>query len=144
MVISLSFQKIGGLADEIVKFISLFFSNSFESIKIFLDLFQDNPNFIVQKEIGLSSWFGFSLVVKPEAKITRKKLIKLLKKSGVEFRPIVAGNFTQNEVIKYLDYDIPYKLENAKQINDNGLFIGNNHISLTSQIKYLHNVISSI
>lgn len=112
--------------------------------KIFLDLFHDNPNLIVQKEIGLSSWFGFSLVVKPEAKITRKKLIKLLKKSGVEFRPIVAGDFTQNEVIKYLDYDIPYKLENAKQINDNGLFIGNNHISLTSQIKYLHNVISSI
>ena len=38
-VISLSFQKIGGFADEIVKFISLLILYSFASLKIFLHLF---------------------------------------------------------------------------------------------------------
>lgn len=44
---------------------------------------------------------------------------------GIEVRPIVAGNFTRNRVIDYMDYSIYGTLENANFIHDNGFFIGN-------------------
>ncbi len=72
----------------------------------FQQTFKDHPWFNIQQEIGLSSWFGFSLVLKPEAPVDRKSVIALLQRHEVECRPIVAGNFTRNEVVKCFDYEI--------------------------------------
>jgi CDP-4-dehydro-6-deoxyglucose reductase, E1 len=127
---------------EQLKKLPSFIKNRRQNAKIFIKLFKNHPNFIVQKEIGDSSWFGFSLIIRPNSKITRKQLIKLLTFSGIEFRPIVAGDFTQNEVIKYFDYDIPFELKNAKYIHDNGLFIGNNHILKEKEISSLFKLLS--
>ena len=90
----------------------------------------DHPDIIIQNEIGESSWFGFSLVIRPGSKLTRKKLVLKLSELGFECRPIVAGNFAKNEVIKYFDYEIHGTLNNAEHIDKNGLFVGNHHYAI--------------
>ena len=66
---------------------------------------QNNPNIIIQQEIQESSWFGFSLIIRPGSKLKRKELLVNLNKIGFECRPIVTGNFTKNEVVKYFNYE---------------------------------------
>jgi len=100
----------------------------------------NHPDLMIQKEVGCSSWFGFSLIIRPGSKMTRPKLIDRLVESGFECRPIVAGNFTNCDAMKYIDHEVPFELKNAEHIDQNGLFIGNHHFSMDeaiSQIKKL-------
>ena len=87
----------------------------------------NHPKFIIQREIGNSSWFGFSLVLRPDLGLKRADFVKKLTAAGFECRPIVAGNFAKNEVMKYFDYDIHGTLKNADYIDQFGLFVGNHH-----------------
>ena len=87
----------------------------------------NHPDIIIQQEIGESSWFGFSLVIRPDSKLTRKALVIKLNELGFECRPIVAGNFAKNEVVKYFDSEVHGILKNAEHIDHNGLFVGNHH-----------------
>jgi CDP-6-deoxy-D-xylo-4-hexulose-3-dehydrase len=87
----------------------------------------EHPDFMIQSEIGKSSWFGFSLVVRSKSNFTRKSLVVKLNELGFECRPIVAGNFAKNEVVKYFDSEVYGTLKNADHIDQNGLFIGNHH-----------------
>jgi len=96
-----------------------------------------HPDISIQQEIGESSWFGFSLVVKPGRKLTRKALLKKLDELGFECRPIVTGNFAKNEVVKYFNYEIHGELKNAEYIDANGLFIGNHHYPLPEAFEAL-------
>ena len=59
-----------------------------------------------------------------------------LTEAHIECRPIVAGNFTRNTVIKYLDYRIPEELVNADEVHYQGLFIGNHSRNNSAQIDY--------
>ena len=63
---------------------------------------KNSQNFKIQSETGNSSWFGFSIVLQNKLSGKRKELVKLLSTNGVETRPIVAGNFTLNPVMKFL------------------------------------------
>ena len=94
-----------------------------------------------QKEIGNSSWFGFSLIIKPNAKVDRLAIVKKLEENGIDCRPIVTGDFTKNEVLKYFDYEIFGKVKNANYLDTKGLFVGNHQIDLTKEIKHLYNVL---
>lgn len=95
--------------------------------KLFQRLMFDHPDLIIQKEISESSWFGFSLIIHPDSNLTRKTLLEKLNNLGFEYRPIVAGNFAKNEVVKYFDMEIFGDLKNANHIDNNGLFLGNHH-----------------
>lgn len=97
----------------------------------------NHPDIIIQQEIGESSWFGFSLVIRPGSKLTRKILLGKLNELGFECRPIVAGNFAKNEVVKYFDSEVHGVLKNAEHIDQNGLFVGNHHYPLPEAIKAL-------
>ena len=99
-----------------------------------------HPDFIIQKEIGTSSWFGFSLVIRQKSKLTRPELIDQLTTLGFESRPIVTGNFAETEVMKFFDSEIPFKLVNADYIHSNGLFIGNHHFSMAEAIEKITNL----
>lgn len=98
---------------------------------------RNNENFIIQTEIGESSWFGFSLIIKKNSKLQRKDLIDCLTKAGFECRPIVAGNFTKNPVMKYFYYEIHGDLHNADYVDKKGLFIGNHHYCIKDAITSL-------
>jgi len=101
---------------------------------------QDHPDLLIQSEIGQSSWFGFSLVIRPDSNLSRKNLVKKLIKLGFECRPIVAGNFAKNEVVKYFNSEVHGRLKNAEHIDQNGLFIGNHHYPITEAFEVLKNV----
>ena len=87
----------------------------------------NHPDIFIQQEIGESSWFGFSLVIRPGSELIRKHLLTRLSELGFECRPIVAGNFVKNEVMKYFDFEVHGVLRNADYIDQNGLFVGNHH-----------------
>lgn len=97
----------------------------------------DHPVLQIQQEIGQSSWFGFSLVIRPGSALTRKELVAKLNGAGFECRPIVAGNFAKNEVVKYFDHEIHGELKNASYIDQMGLFIGNHHYPIPEAIEAL-------
>lgn len=103
----------------------------------FKKVMTNHPNVMIQHEIGSSSWFGFSLVTRPNSKLCRKDLLKKLNKLGFECRPIVTGNFAKNEVVKYFDSVIHGTLANADYIDKNGLFVGNHDYSIQSVIDIL-------
>lgn len=96
-----------------------------------------HPEIMIQKEISESSWFGFSLVIRPGSKLTRKTLLKKMDALGFECRPIVAGNFAKNEVVKYFEHEISGSLKNANHIDTHGLFIGNHHYPINEAIEAL-------
>jgi CDP-6-deoxy-D-xylo-4-hexulose-3-dehydrase len=96
-----------------------------------------HSDIIIQKEIGESSWFGFSLVIRPGSKLTRNMLLVKLNELGFECRPIVAGNCAKNEVVKYFNYEVYGFLKNADHIDRNGLFIGNHHYPIPTAFKAL-------
>ena len=109
----------------------------------FNGLFHDHRYIQIQQEIGESSWFGFSLVIKEGAPFTRGQLVDALEAAGVECRPIVTGNFLKNtEVLRYFDYEVFGRLTNAEYIDEHGLFVGNQQVDLSEQIKHLYQVIS--
>lgn len=99
-------------------------------------------NIRLQKEVGESSWFGFSLVLEGNLKGKRDALVEKLQKEKIEVRPIVAGNFTRNKVIEFMNYCIPAPLENADDIHDNGFFIGNHSKNNFAEIDYFIDILS--
>ena len=106
----------------------------------FQSILANHPFFSIQCEIGKSSWFGFSLVLRKEANIRRSDFVQKLTTLGFECRPIVGGNFAKNEVLKYFDYSIHENLDNAEYIDNNGLFIGNHHYPIDEAIEVLSNL----
>ena len=105
--------------------------------KAFQDIMEGHPLIKIQKEIGKSSWFGFSLVVRPDVDYSREQLRNFLDSRGFEYRPIVAGNFVEQKVLKYMNYECFGKLVNAANIQRNGLFIGNHHYDVSSSLQAL-------
>lgn len=103
----------------------------------FHNLMKDFPWLRLQREVGESSWFGFSMVVEPDAPVTRERLIEVLTAHKIDVRPIVAGNFAKNEVLKWFDYSIAGTLKHADDIDQNGLFIGNHHYPLSHELDSL-------
>lgn len=110
----------------------------------FLELMKQFPYLRTQKEIGESSWFGFSMTVEPGANVSREYLITALTAAKVDTRPIVAGNFAKNEVLKWFDYSIAGDLKNAERIDDAGFFIGNHHFPLDSEFELLKSELGKV
>jgi CDP-6-deoxy-D-xylo-4-hexulose-3-dehydrase len=127
----------GALGVEQVKRLPSLIRARRENGKLMQILLASHPDLIIQQEIGESSWFGFSLVIRPGSKLTRKLLLTKLNEFGFECRPIVAGNFAKNEVIKFFNAEIFGALNNAEYIDQNGLFIGNQHYPIDEAISLL-------
>ncbi|MCQ2022240.1 DegT/DnrJ/EryC1/StrS family aminotransferase [Clostridium butyricum] len=134
----------GALGIEQLKKLKNITNNRRENAEFFVKKFSMLKSIIIQKEIGQSSYFGFSLIVKKNALYSRNDLIKKLKKENVDCRPIVAGNFTRNEVIKYFDYEIFDELTNADYLHNNGLFIGNHHYDCKEKLGKIYELIRTM
>lgn len=117
----------GALGVEQVKRLPKMVEERCKNGKLLHEILGNHRDIIIQREIGKSSWFGFSLVIRPRSELTRKALAVKLNELGFQCRPIVAGNFAKNEVVKYFDSEVHGTLRNADHIDRNGLFIGNHH-----------------
>lgn len=136
-------EMSGAIGIEQLKKLPSFIAQRRKNAEYFISLFADHPDFLIQKEIGNSSWFGFSFIIRQGADITRKEVVKKLVDNGIECRPIVTGNFLKNkEVLEYFDYEVSGTVGNAEYLDKNGLFVGNHQIDLTEQLNLLHQVLS--
>ena len=133
-------EMSGAIGIEQLKKLPSFIDKRRENAEVFIKLFKNDDRFIIQKEIGESSWFGFSLIINDKS-ISRKSVIKLLGENNIDCRPIVTGNFTRNEVMKYFNYSIHNNLDNADKLHDRGLFVGNSHTDLTKELHYLKRIL---
>lgn len=136
-------EMSGAIGVEQLKKLPAFLEQRRKNAELFVSLFKDNPTFYIQQNIDNSSWFGFSLIIKPNSQVDRKEVVKKLEENGIDCRPIVTGDFTKNEVLKYFDYEIFGQVKNANYLDTKGLFVGNHQIDLTKEIEHLHNVLKN-
>ena len=104
----------------------------------------DIPGIRTQKEISSSSWFGFAIVLEGSNTGRRDTIVQKLAENDIEVRPIVAGNFTRNKVIEYMEYSVSGELTAANDIHDNGFFIGNHSKNNFAEIDYFVDVLKSV
>ena len=112
-----------------------------ENADFFIDKFKDSQNYKIQIELGNSSWFGFSIILQNKLIGKRKEIIELLTTNGVETRPIVAGNFTVNPVMKFLKFLPIPPLPAADLIHNEGFFIGNHHFDVSNEISHVYSIL---
>lgn len=115
-----------------------------ENAEVFKKVMKDNPKFYIQKETGMSSWFGFAIILSNEFEGKRDQFTTALKQAEIEVRPIVAGNFAKQIAFKYMNASIAGELTNADYIHKNGFFVGNHSIKMNEQIKYLSKTLDSV
>lgn len=131
-------EMSAAVGQEQLKKLPSFISQRRDNAKYFQELFSNHPIFSIQKEVGASSWFGFSLILKEDSPFDRKLLLEKLGKGGVECRPIVTGNFLKNDrVLRFFDYEVRGSLINAEYLDKNGLFVGNHHVDIKPNIAQL-------
>lgn len=132
----------GAIGIEQLKKLPSFINSRRENAKYFLEKFKKS-DFILQREIGESSWFGFSLIMKDQT-ISREKIINKLIEKKIDVRPIVSGNFVKNEVIKYYNYEVFCDLINSERLDKFGFFVGNHHYDIKPKIDYLFQTLSDL
>jgi CDP-6-deoxy-D-xylo-4-hexulose-3-dehydrase len=70
--------------------------------------------------------------------VTRKQAVAHLQAQGIECRPIVAGNFAKNPVLRYLNHSIAgQSLPAADAVDQQGWFVGNHHVPIPQGIEAL-------
>ncbi len=114
-----------------------------KNAKYFQSKFKTDKRFIIQKEVGESSWFSFTMIIAPNSNIKRENVFKALKKAGIGYRIITGGNFLEHDVIKYFDYEVT-RSENASYAHNFGFFVGNAPKDMTKEIDLLEKALKNI
>lgn len=112
--------------------------------RYFQERFADLDGIRIQREIGESSWFGFSLILEGPYAGRRPEIVHAFAAAGVESRPIVAGNFARNPVMSYMNAIIPDRLDAADKIHEDGLFVGNHHYPVEQGIDLVHDTLAHL
>jgi CDP-6-deoxy-D-xylo-4-hexulose-3-dehydrase len=107
----------------------------------FVKLFAIDNRFIIQRENGKSSAFSFTIVLNPEAGLSRPKIMRALKQADIGYRIITGGCISRHDVIKYYDHECLDALPNANLVHDLGFFVGNHPFDLSPQIDRLRDVL---
>ena len=89
-----------------------------------------------------NSCFCFPFICK--TKEIKSKLISLLNKYKIEYRPVVGGNLLRQPYLK--DYSIVGKTENLNVdiIHENGIYIGNNQFVSNRDMKLLETILGEL
>ena len=135
-------EMSGAIGSEQIKKLPSFIVQRRKNAELFVETFKNDDRFYIQKEIGESSWFGFSFIIKESSGLNRFEILQKLEAANIEYRPIVTGDFTKSESLRYFDYEIHQVVNNARFLDKNGFFIGNSHENLSSQIQYLKDSLS--
>lgn len=134
-------EMSGAIGSEQLKKLPSFIEQRRKNAELFVETFKKDNRFLIQKEIGVSSWFGFSFIIKDSSGLNRSEILQNLDAANIEYRPIVTGDFTKSESLQYFNYEIHEGVKNARYLDDNGFFVGNSHENLTNQIHYLKKIL---
>ena len=78
---------------------------------------------IVEQPGGVSTWFGFTVIVKDGD--IRRRLSKHLEERGIETRPVVGGNLAAQPAFRSNPHRTVGALPGACLVAEPGLYIGN-------------------
>jgi dTDP-4-amino-4,6-dideoxygalactose transaminase len=127
----------GAIGQEQLKKLPSFVQNrrkNFQKFKLRAESFSKYIS--IQQDDYEGSSFGFGMILNDPARENKENFKEFIENKGIEFRPIVAGNFVRNPVMSYLDYDVVGQLTNGDLIHDFGFFIGNHHFDIETEINY--------
>ncbi len=136
-------EMSGAIGIEQLKKLPGFLEERRKNAALFVELFKDHPDFLIQHNIDNSSWFGFSFIIRPDSKRDRREIVGLLAANGIDCRPIVTGDFTKNDVLRFFDYELFGEMKNAAYLDKKGFFVGNHQIPLKEEIQHLYEVLTS-
>ena len=136
-------EMSGAIGSEQLKKLPAFIKQRRKNAKIFNEIFKNDDRFLIQKEIGKSSWFGFSMILRESSRLDRSEILEKLENANIEYRPIVTGDFTKSESLKYFDFEVHNEIINAQYLDKKGFFIGNSHADLKKEIIYLKEVLDN-
>lgn len=135
-------EMSGAIGREQLKKLPGFVENRKLNGRHFQEIFSNHPFLQIQEETGESSWFGFAMTVRQDSSVSRMELLQRLRDQNVDVRPIVAGNFVKNPVIKYFDYSVAGTLEAAERIDTHGFFIGNHQTDIRGKLDAVRALLS--
>ena len=130
-------EMSGAIGSEQLKKLPRFIEQRRKNAAFFVDTFKNDNRFLIQKEIGESSWFGFSFIIRESSGLNRSDILQKLEEANIDYRPIVTGNFTKSESLRYFDYEVYENVKNANYLDSNGFFVGNSHEDLSEELVYL-------
>jgi CDP-6-deoxy-D-xylo-4-hexulose-3-dehydrase len=131
----------GAIGLEQLKKLPSFITQRRENAKYFIERTKEIEWIRTQKEIGMSSWYGFAIITENN---NRDKIVECLNENEIEVRPIMAGNFTRNSVINFFDYTVHGELTNADDVHNNGFFVGNHSNNIEDKIEKLVELLKKI
>ena len=136
-------EMSGAIGQEQLKKMNGFIMGRIQNAMVFQRTIGQLPFVDIQRENNTSSWFGFGIVLKGIMEGRRDDLVNHLIASGVECRPIIAGNFMNQPVMDSFDRRMYKKTPTpmADRMDANGFFIGNDAKDLEKEIEYAHNLI---
>jgi CDP-6-deoxy-D-xylo-4-hexulose-3-dehydrase len=82
-------------------------------------------------------YFCYPITVKPQAPFTRRQLTEHLEHKGIETRPIMAGNITEQPVINLIEHRRVGDLRNSALIMKNSFFFGNHSMIDKKRREYI-------
>jgi CDP-6-deoxy-D-xylo-4-hexulose-3-dehydrase len=88
-------------------------------------------------------YLGFSIIISPKANFTRKAFVDHLEKSGIETRPIIAGNMAEHPAMRKIKHRVHGTLKNARLIMRQGLYFGTHHGIGPRQREYIVETVDS-
>ena len=130
-------ELAGAVGLEQLKKLDGFIENRIRNAKYFKETF-GGWDIILQEKHGESSWFGFSMIFKGK----NHEIIETLKEHGIESRLILAGNFINQKMVKFMDYRVSEDLKNTDIVDQRGLYVGNAHFGIRDKIDYLKEVLN--
>ncbi len=133
----------GALGLTQIKKLPYFIKQRRKNAAYFVEKFKDDTRFIIQQEVGESSWFSFTMIIAKNAKISRQQVFSALDQHEIKYRIITGGNFLEHDVIKYIDHEVT-KSDNASYAHNNGFFIGNAPVDLSDSIDLLHQALTAL
>ena len=128
-------EMSGAIGIEQLRKLPSFIEARQRNAKVFIEEFGRMPGIKIQRESGESSWFGFSIIFEGALAGKRNDIARFFSENEIDCRPIVAGNFTRNPVMKHLPHVEVGATPVADEIHENGLFLGNHHFDLATEIR---------
>lgn len=110
-----------------------------ENYSKFVERLKQYPDFYIPSDSATNSSFCLPIVCRNRDLM--KRLKTAFEETGIETRPIVSGNLLiQPFLKKYASISVP----NAKILNDNGVYVGNNQYVTYDMIDRLFEIIDQV
>ncbi len=91
---------------------------------------------------GRHSWFGFPMVIQPDAPFTPQEFRLFLKQHNIESRPLIAGNIAQQPALKLFPHRVSGDLKESNLIMSHGFTFGNHQAVNEAAREYVLEIVT--